>query len=236
MRSFLAAIFVLFVFHSSIAQNDSIKKIKIDSLTQKLMADSAHNYRFKKIRPYANIDSRNSFVESNLTNLSGFQLGVIVNEYHTFGIGLYTLTKFSKKNSPFSAIAEFNRFGYINAFYEYFLLNRKHLEIDLPFEIGAGGFQAKLRDTTATGLNKIEKWFMPLGAGVKLIAKPIRWIGLSTMIGYRYIPYKQDLIDYDGLYYSLGVWVDFRGIYRDIKYYGRIKKKYRSDVDQILLN
>lgn len=236
MRSFLAAILVLFTFQHYLAQTDSIKQQRIDSLTLKLAADSAHNYRFKKLRPYANIDSRNSFVETNLTNLSGFQLGVIVNEYHTFGIGLYTLTRFSKKNSPFSAIAEFNRFGYINAFYEYFLLNKRYLEIDLPFEIGAGGFQAKLRDTTATGLNKIEKWFMPLGAGVKLIAKPIRWIGISTMVGYRYIPYKQNLIDYDGLYYSLGVWIDFRGIYRDIKYYGRIKKNYRRNVQAILLN
>ncbi|MBA3680088.1 MAG: hypothetical protein H0W73_02710 [Bacteroidetes bacterium] len=236
MRYFLAVIIVLFLFENSFSQNDSIKKQKIDSLTKKLIVDSAHTYRFKKLRPYANIDSRNSFLTTNLTNLSGFQLGVIVNEYHTFGFGLYTLTKFSKTNTPLSAVSEFNRFGYINAFYEYFLLNRRYLEIDLPFEIGVGGFQAKLRDTSATGLSKIEKWFVPLGAGVKFIAKPVRWIGISSMIGYRYIPYKQSLLDYDGLYYSLGVWVDFRQIYRDIKYLGLQKKKYRRDVQQVLLN
>ncbi len=236
MRYFFAVILVLFLSGNLFSQSDSIKNQKIDSLSKKLMADSAHIYRFKKLRPYANIDSRNSFLTSNLTNLSGFQLGVIVNEYHTFGFGLYTLTKFSKTNTPLSAISEFNRFGYINTFYEYFLLNRKYFEIDLPFEIGIGGFQARLRDTTATGLSNISKWFVPLGAGVKFIAKPVRWIGLSSMIGYRYIPYKQSLLDYDGLYYSLGIWVDFRQIYRDIKYLGVRKKKYRKDVHDLLLN
>ncbi|MEO6305053.1 MAG: hypothetical protein ABIP51_17985 [Bacteroidia bacterium] len=236
MRYFLAITYSLLFFQISIAQNDSIKKQKIDSLTKKLTKDSLHTFRFKKLRPYANIDSRNSFVTNNLTNLSGFQLGVIVNEYHTFGFGLYTLTKFSKSNTPFSAISSFNRFGYVNVFYEYFLLNRRYLEIDLPFEVGVGGFQAQLRDTLATGLTNISKWFVPLGAGVKFIVKPVRWIGISSMIGYRYIPYKQNLIDYDGLYYSLGIWMDFRQIYRDIKYYGVQKKRYRRDVQSVLLN
>ncbi len=77
---------------------------------------------------------------------------------------------------------------------------------------------------------------MPLGAGAKFIVKHIRWVGISTMIGYRYIPYKQNLLDYDGLYYSLGIWVDFRQIYRDIKYYGVQKKRYRNKVKAILAN
>ncbi len=236
MRIFFAFIATLLFLQISFAQSDSLKKQKVDSLTKKLVLDSLHTYRFKKLRPYANVDSRNSFVTSNLTNLSGFQLGVIVNEYHTFGFGIYTLTKFSKSNSPLNAISEFNRFGYVNVFYEYFLLNKRYLEIDLPFEVGVGGFKANLRDTSATGLSKIEKWFVPLGAGVKFIVKPARWIGISSMIGYRYIPYKQNLLDYDGLYYSLGVWVDFRQIYRDIKYLGIQKKKYRRDVQNVLLN
>lgn len=236
MKFFILLISALLFFQISFAQNDSIKKHKIDSLTKKLAKDSLHTFRFKKLRPYANIDSRNSFNTTNLTNLSGFQFGVIVNEYHTFGFGLYTLTKFSKHNSPLNAISKFNRFGYVNTFYEYFLLNRRYLEIDLPFEIGVGGFKAQLRDTLATGLNNISKWFVPLGAGVKIIVKPVRWIGISSMIGYRYIPYKQNLLDYDGLYYSLGVWMDFRQIYRDIKYYGFQKKKYHEQVNAILLN
>lgn len=236
MRIFFAFITTLLFIQISFAQSDSLTKQKVDSLTKKLVLDSLHTYRFKKLRPYANIDSRNSFVPSNLTNLSGFQLGIIVNEYHTFGLGLYTLTKFSKSNSPLNAISEFNRFGYVNVFYEYFLLNRRYLEIDLPFEVGVGGFKANLRDTSATGISNISKWFVPLGAGVKFIVKPARWIGISSMIGYRYIPYKQNLLDYDGLYYSLGVWIDFRQIYRDIKYYDVQKKKYRRDVQNVLLN
>jgi hypothetical protein len=56
------------------------------------------------------------------------------------------------------------------------------------------------------------------------------------MISYRYIPYNQNLLDFDGLCYSLGIWVDFRQIYRDIKYYGVQKKRYRNKVKAILAN
>lgn len=235
MRSFLSIIFVLFLLSPSFAQQYFTSKIKIDSLTKKLEADSAHTYRFKKLRPYLNADSRNSFNPTNLTNISGLQYGVRVNEFHTFGIGLYTLSRFSTNNTPIDAVSKINRLGYVNVFYEYILLNKKYYRVTLPFEVGAGGFQGRSLDTLST-YTYISKIFMPLGAGAKFIVKPIRWVGISTMIGYRYIPYKQNLLDYDGLYYSLGIWVDFRQIYRDIKYYGVQKKRYRSKVKAILAN
>jgi hypothetical protein len=235
MRSFFTIIFVLFLFRSSFAQQYFTSKIKIDSLTKKLEVDSAHTYRFKKLRPYLNADSRNSFNPTNLTNISGLQYGVRVNEFHTFGIGLYTLSRFSTNNNPIQAIYKVDRLGYMNVFYEYILLNKRYYRITLPFEVGVGGFQGKSLDTLATRTS-ISKLFVPLGAAAKFVVKPVKWIGISTMIGYRYIPYKQNLIDYDGLYYSLGIWVDFRQIYRDIKYYGVQKKRYRRNVKAILAN
>ncbi|MDO9001219.1 MAG: hypothetical protein Q7W45_15755 [Bacteroidota bacterium] len=205
----------------------------IDSLTKKLEEDSAHTYRFKKLRPYLNIDSRNSFNRVNPTSFSGLQYGVRVNEFHTFGMGLYTLTKFSFNNTPIDAILKINRLGYINVFYEYMLLNKKYFRITFPFEIGVGGFQGQLQDTLSQGIN-ISKLIMPMGASAKFIVKPVRWFGISSMIGYQYIPYRQTLINYDGLYYSLGIWIDFRLIYRDVKYFKFQKKKYRRAVKSVL--
>jgi hypothetical protein len=233
MRFFLFVIQLFFLFQISLGQQYFRSKIILDSLKLKLEADSANTYRFKKLRPYLNIDSRNSFNRTNLTNISGLQYGVRVNEYHTFGFGLYTLSPFSNNNTPIDAIYKVNRLGYVNVFYEYILLNKKYYRITFPFEVGVGGFQGKSLDTLSTASN-ISKLFVPLGAGVKFIVKPIKWLGVSSMIGYRYIPYKQDLLDYDGLYYSLGIWIDFRQIYRDVKYYKFQKKRYRRNVNAVI--
>ncbi len=235
MRYFVSIVFVLSSFQFSFAQQYFTSKILIDSLTKKLEADSAQTYRFKKLRPYLNADSRNSFNPTSLTNISGLQYGLRVNEFHTFGIGLYTLSRFSTNNKLINAVSKINRLGYVNVFYEYILLNKKYYRVTLPFELGAGGFQRRLLDTLST-YTYTSKIFMPLGAGAKFIVKPIKWVGISSMISYRYIPYNQNLLDFDGLCYSLGIWVDFRQIYRDIKYYGVQKKRYRNKVKAILAN
>ncbi|MBA2611107.1 MAG: hypothetical protein H0U95_03995 [Bacteroidetes bacterium] len=235
MRCFLATITALLFLQISFAQTDTLKKHKIDSLTLKLEQDSIHTFRFKKLRPYVNIDSQSSFKSSNHTIMGVYQAGVIVNEYHTFGLGFYNLTNFSKNNTSIDALYKVKQFSFVNIFYEYFLMNKRFLEIDTPFEIGVGGFQAQVNDSASNGIN-ISKLFVPLGAGVKFIVKPVRWIGLSSMIGYRYIPYKQNILGYAGFFYSFGVWIDFRQIYRDIKYYGVQKKRYRRSVNSILAN
>ena len=96
MRFFLAFL-LLFVFAgNSIAQNDSIKKRKVDSLTFKLKKDSLHTFRFKTIRPFANYDNRNSFIRDKPVNFKGIQLGVMLNERHVFGLGYYTITQESQ--------------------------------------------------------------------------------------------------------------------------------------------
>ena len=234
MKFLVSLIFIFLSFQISVAQQYFYSKAKIDSLTKKLEADSFKTYRFKKLRPYLNVDSRNSFNPTNLTNISGIHYGVRVYEYHTFGIGLYTLSRFSSNNTPIDAI-KINSLGYVNVFYEYILLNKKYYRVSFPFEVGAGGFQGQLLDSTSTRI-VISRLFMPLGAGAKFIVKPLKWIGISSMIGYRYIPYIQNILDYDGLYYSLGIWIDFRQIYRDTKYYGLQKTRYRRHVRTILSN
>ena len=60
--------------------------------------------------------------------------------------------------------------------------------------------------------------------------------GISSMIGYRYIYKKETFLNYDGLYYSIGLWLDFRQIYRDIKYYKIQKRNYRKQINHVLYN
>src|SRR6218665_1633894 len=108
------------------------RKTQVDSLTRKLIADSMYTYRFKKLRPYGNIDNRNSFYRPS--NFTGFQLGAIVNEYHTFGIGFYQLNRATRAKATVNAGYNLRGLRYNTLFYEYLLVNKRYLEIDLPFE------------------------------------------------------------------------------------------------------
>jgi len=97
MGLFFFTLILMGVFFVSLSQNDSIKKVKIDSLRLNLKADSLKLYRFNIFRPYANIDNRNSFLQKKPVNVKGGQIGVIINEYHVFGFGYYTITQESQR-------------------------------------------------------------------------------------------------------------------------------------------
>lgn len=87
MRFFLTLSLIGLYLGQAFSQNDSLKKRKIDSLTTKFKADSAHIFRFNRYRPYANLDNRNSFIRNRPVNFQGGQVGFIFKEYHVFGLG-----------------------------------------------------------------------------------------------------------------------------------------------------
>jgi len=69
----------------------------IDSLTVQLKKDSAHIYRFQKLRPYLSIDNRNSFINNKPVNFKGIQFGVILHENQILALGFYAMSQNSKK-------------------------------------------------------------------------------------------------------------------------------------------
>jgi hypothetical protein len=75
-----------------------------------------------------------------------------------------------------------------------------------------------------------------MGAGLQLVLKPFRWIGFCAAGGYRYVADKNVKTNFNGLYYSYGLWLDVRQIYRDIKFYGVIKKAHKHAVHEIMMN
>lgn len=214
------------------AQNDALRKQqRIDSLSTKLYNDSLHTYRYKKVRPYGNIDNRNSFLKNRTSNFNGYQLGVIFDEYHTFGLGFYQLNRVTRLNAPVKRGYELRNLRYTTVFYEFMLVNKKYFEMDLPFEIGYGRYRALFTDSSAAIFSQpVTPSFLPLAGGVKFIGKPVRWFGLSLMVGYRYIFQEESILELNNLYFPLGVWVDLRQIYRDIKFYGFQRKRYRRAV------
>lgn len=241
MRFFFTLLLLVFL-NDLFSQNDSLKKVKLDSLKISLKIDSLRLYRFNKIRPYANVDNRNSFITKKPANVKGGQIGTIINEYHVFGFGFYTITQESQKAVKTTDNANNNidkslKINYGTIFYQFVMIDKRFFEIDLPFEMGLGRYTLKFKDVATSQIFKNESAsLVPLGAGIQLVLKPVRWIGFSTTGGYRYVGVNSQDLNFNGLYYSFGLWLDIRQVYRDIKYYGFIKRKYKEHVNRIQEN
>lgn len=219
---------------------DSVKQHKIDSLIAKLHADSAHIYRFRKVRPFFSLDNRNSFIKDAPVNVQGLQLGLILKERHTVGFGLYAIRasakqKITTKNEKNISANRTLNLNYITAFYQYAFVDKRYFELDLPFELGIGGYDIKLTDalTNKTIVDR-KGGTIILGGGFGLTVKPLKWIGITGSAGYRYALDNNPNINFSGFFYSYGVWVSLGSIYRDVRYCGIKRKKCRRHIHYIL--
>jgi hypothetical protein len=231
--------FSLVLLQFSFAQTNSLKQERIDSLTLQLKKDSTHIYRFQKLRPYLSLDNRNSYINNKPVNFKGIQVGVILHENHTVALGFYAMSQNSKR--PVSTkegtipVKKTVLLNYLTLFYQYTLLDRKHFELDIPLEIGLGGFEVKLQDTITGKVFSDKKGnIVPLGIGIQPVYKPWSWIGIAFLFGYRVVSDPGSNQNFNGLYYSIGANIDIRQIIRNTKYYLVKKKRYKKQVKEIL--
>lgn len=232
---------------------------QLDSLKLKFQKDSSRLYRFQKVRFRFALDQRNSWIRNTKANkvipvsINGFQAGTILFERHTVGFGLYNIASQSTKAVKVTDNVNTIRYAelfmrYYTLFYEYAVVTKRYFEIDLPVEIGLGKYIYNLKDETRNTLLWHEDGPITiLGIGTQLIIKPVKWIGLVGMGGYRYTVFnpahietknpnaiKETQLDFRNFYYSYGVWVDLRQILRDVRFYGFKRPKYRKNVKAIL--
>lgn len=216
------------------------KQQQLESLKTKFEKDSTRCYRFKKVRPFFSLDNRHSFIKNATIDVKGLQLGVILFDKHLVGFGVYGLQKSSKsgitnRNEKNIAAIRNLKLSYLTTFYQYTILNHRYLQLDLPLEIGIGSYQLNLLDTLTLKPIAPERkgGIVVTGGGASITLKPIKWIGLTAMAGYRAVLDGNTNLNFNGAFYSYGVWIDLRQIYRDIKFYGFIRKKYKQKVKEL---
>jgi hypothetical protein len=225
------------------SQNISDKRqLYRDSLTTKLKADSIHIFRFQKYRPYLNLDQRYSFPKDAPINVNGLQLGVLINNKHAVGLGGYQITEDARQKTKTRTDKDIlvNRkldMNYLTFFYQYTLIDRRFFELDLQAESGVGKYNLKFYDIQ-TNILKAERSAVVFveGIGPQLTFKPFRWVGVNTMIGYRFTFEKNANLNFNGAYYSYGVWLDIRQIIRDCRYYLVKKPKYKKLFSESITN
>jgi hypothetical protein len=235
IKYFVSFLLCLLFMHTSFAQNGGDKKRLEDSLKQKLQKDSARIFRTTIAKPYSRIENRNSFITSEKVNLLGFMLGATFYDKHTFAVGYYflgrdpTTIRSLRDNLRDKELMELS---YINFSYIHVLINKRFLQINIPFEVGLGKYRLKNKDTLNPEPIYLTGDIVPFNAGVQFIFKPVRWAGLSTTGGYRYV--RQGELDFSlrGWYYSVGVWLDMRHLIRMGRYYAK-KRTYNKKIMEI---
>jgi len=217
-------LFTAFFFSCTLtAQNKEERK--------KFKADSLEIVRVRLVRPQLKFDSRSIFLPHKISNVSGFDVGVLLKEKLRLTFGFYTastknidfeLGTYSSEN--FSNLYSL-KYGSINM--EFIYKRSRFYSLGMPFEFGLGSNYIHVI-ARATNINVYEKrggigmcYF-----GLSGTFTPIRWFGLKASVGYRKILVNQvPEVNMSGFYTSIGLAIDFREIIKDVQMF-RLKKHY----------
>ena len=179
------------------------------------------------------LDNRQSFVQASAVHIIGLNAGIMLpNRRWRVGLGGYTLSRsyadlyvYQIKNGKrtrkvIETLTPQLDLTYFTPNVSYVFFQRRWLEISLPVGFGLG--RSHYTQTNQYDQLKIDSrgLFFPVEAGVNVLVKPFRWVGVSGSVGYRKsvleIDYKED---FDGLYFSYRLNVFVGSIWRDWRAY-----------------
>jgi hypothetical protein len=185
----------------------------------------------KLVRPQVKFDNRLTFFEGQSLNINGFDAGVLLKDKMRITLGYYRLndelTSFRQtvEGVDMGRLLLMN-YGALNT--EIIYLNKRYFSLGMPLEIGAGLNEIKYKNFSSDIITSSQRGLIAMAHfGLSATFKPIRWVGLKGMVGYRKILFNQIKdFAFDGLFTSVGLNIDFREIIKDVKMI-RLKKKYR---------
>lgn len=187
--------------------------------------------RPKTVRIQVRLDNKITFYKGESYNIQGFDIGVMLKEKIRLTAGYYML------NDELSGYARtrdgiyFDRhlklqYGSLNV--EFIYHNSRFFTLGVPIEFGFG--ENKLRyKTSPEGSNSYtNKGFISLiDFGLSGTVKPIRWLGLRAVAGYRKtLLNKVPGSRFDGGFVSVGIAVNLRELNKDVRMF-LLKKKYK---------
>lgn len=230
-KQFLVILFLIVLPQVIFSQNKKLSK-------KQFIADSLKIVKPRIARPQFRIDNRTAFSNKQLVNISGFDAGVILKEKLRITLGYYSLsasnlTSFNKSIGSVLYKANYHlNYGALNL--EFIYKNTRFFSLGMPFEIGLGQNSLKYKSTVdETEVGKKTGMVLLTYFGLSGTFKPIRWIGLKVSVGYKKTVFNQlNDFNFDGIYTSAGLAIDFREIIRDGRMYF-LKRKYRKNFNSV---
>ncbi|MBY0434246.1 MAG: hypothetical protein K2U26_09070 [Cyclobacteriaceae bacterium] len=223
------------VLFENVYAQDSLRQ----ALKERFVQDSIKIYKPSRISFDVIFDNRKSYLRDKEVDIVGYNIGLIFRNRYRLGVGAYqikedqkvlvagTTTKAQKPRTRYREL----ELSYLMVNFEYWLVNSRWLEVAIPVEVGFGNtsFVIKAGDNQTVVSSKSGSFF-PSGIGLQVKIKPLRWVGLNGLIGYRKSLKTYDInADFDGAFYSYGVSVFIGNILDDIKFH-KVRKRYRAAI------
>ncbi|MES2566319.1 MAG: hypothetical protein V4565_05600 [Bacteroidota bacterium] len=197
------------------------------------LKDSIRIYTPKRIYPQIALDNRKSFHRTSPVDVQGIYTGILFKSRYKFGIGYYEVSAEGHANkkineSQVQAIRNLDLY-YATFNFEYLVLDKRHIKMGFPVNIGFGYSDLKIYDENkARMLYHSRGNFTPLSVAWEVTLKPMRWFGVTGSIGYRKLLSRSEpRIDFEGLFYSFGLAIDLKEIIKDVRLVGA-RKRYKK--------
>ncbi len=221
MRILLFNVFLLLT-SLSYAQQDNEEQFRKDSLAI---------IKVKLVRPQFKFDNRLIFYNGQALGINGIDAGVMLKDKLRVTVGYYGMSgdlkseKFTSNNEDFGKLIRLD-YGSLNT--ELIYKDARFFSLGMPLEIGAGQLILRNKNFTTDRVYATEKGaLMFANFGLSGTFKPMRFLGLKAMVGYRKVIFNQvKNFDFNGFFTSIGLNIDVHEIIVDVKMF-RLKKKYK---------
>ena len=190
----------------------------------------------KKIYPQLGLDNRKSFIRNSPVDIEGAYIGILYKSRYKFSVGYYQVDNEGHANKRIKdkqiiTIRDLELY-YTTFNFEYLAINRRYIKLGLPVDLGYGFSNISIYDENKSKLlyHSVGK-FTPFSIGTELTIKPVRWVGITGLIGYRKILRRSEpRLDFDGVFYSYGISIDVKEIVKDIRLM-LAKKRYKKSLN-----
>ncbi len=225
---FLIILFTIIFFDINFCFSQNKKKK--NELYGEFKADSIRIATPKFIRPQFRIESRASLFDGNRINFNGYDAGVLLKNKLRLTLGYYTVDKNYQKEIDSVQVKKSLGVRCVNLNAEIIYFNARYFAIGFPLEFGFG--QYKFSSISINDNNKVDKtgFLSFVNFGISGTFKPIRWLGLKGIAGYRKSLFpKPQTLDFNGPFTSIGLNVDIQEIIKDYRMF-RLEKNYYKNL------
>lgn len=201
------------------------------SSEEQYLRDSAEIAKVKLVRPQFRFDNRVTYSEGQALSIRGFDAGVLLSEKLRITLGYYSMQDQLRKydavieNEAHARLIEL-KYGALNT--EFIYYDTRFLSLGTPLELGIGINKFIHRNIPAEQSYLIESGLIAfVNFGLTATFKPLRFIGLKGMIGYRKVAWNEVKgYNLDGPFTGIGLNIDLHALTSDYKMY-RLKKRYK---------
>ncbi len=200
------------------------------SAPEQFIQDSLALTRVKLVRPQFRFDNRVTSSERQALSITGIDIGVLLNEKLRVTFGYYGMEDRLEAYDRVVNNEEFGRlirlkYGSLNT--EFIYKDTRFIALGMPLEFGAGVNTFEEKNMMTGEVLSVETGgLLFVNFGMSATFKPMRFLGLKGMLGYRKVVFNQvQDFDFDGFFTSIGLNIDIHAIVSDVKMY-RLMKKY----------